>query len=86
MSTFDPRVVIDTGGILPVNLAKGRIAEGSANLPGPLLVSAFGVPCLPRSELEPSARRPLFMYLDDFQSFATLSLTGMIGTLTATQA
>ena len=80
-SSFDLRQLMDSGGVLLVNLAKGKIGEGPANLLGSLLVSSIGLAGLSRAELSAEKRRPFFVYLDEFQTFASLSLGGMLSEL-----
>lgn len=80
-SSFDLRRLMDTGGILLVNLSKGRVGEDVAALFGALLVSAIGLTALGRAEQPEPERRPFFLYLDEFQSFTTLSLAGMLAEL-----
>jgi DNA helicase HerA-like ATPase len=80
-SSFDFRRLMDSGGVLLVNLSKGKIGEGPASLLGSLLVASMGLAGLSRAELPAEERRPFFLYLDEFQSFATLSLAGMLSEL-----
>ncbi len=80
-SAFDPRRVMDEGRILLVNLSKGKIGEDSARLLGALLVSRIGVAALSRADAPAEMRRDFFLYLDEFQSFTTLSLAKMLSEL-----
>src|SRR5438034_5874068 len=80
-SAFDLRQVIDEGKILLVNLAKGKIGENAAALLGALLVSKLGLAALSRADVPEENRRDFFVYLDEFQSFTTLSLAGMLSEL-----
>jgi hypothetical protein len=80
-SSFDLREVMNTGKILIVNLAKGRIGEGPASLLGALLVARMGLEGLGRAEQDPASRRDFYMYLDEFQTFATESLANMLSEL-----
>lgn len=80
-SSFDVRSVIDEGKILVVNLAKGRIGEDTAGLLGALLVSRLGLAGLSRADTLEEQRRDFFIYLDEFQSFTTLSLATMLSEL-----
>ncbi len=80
-SSFDLRDVIDQGKILLVNLAKGRIGEGPASLLGSLLVSSLALTALSRADVPEEKRRPFFCYLDEFHTFATLSLASMLSEL-----
>lgn len=78
---FQMRVVMDEQKILLVNLAKGRIGEDTAGLLGALLVSTIGVAGLSRADMEEEARKDFYVYLDEFQSFSTLSLANMLSEL-----
>jgi energy-coupling factor transporter ATP-binding protein EcfA2 len=80
-SSFDLREVMDQGKILLVNLAKGRIGEGPAALLGSLLVSHLSLMGLERADQEAARRRDFYLYLDEFQTFATLTLATMLSEL-----
>jgi len=80
-SSFDLRRVMDEGKFLLVNLAKGKIGEDSAALFGALLVTSIGLAALSRSDHPEKDRRDFFLYLDEFQSFTTLSLASMLSEL-----
>jgi len=80
-SSFDLRQVMDEGKILLVNLAKGKIGEGPASLLGSLLVSHLSLAAFSRSAVPQEDRRDFFIYLDEFHTFATLSLATMLSEL-----
>src|SRR5205823_5049800 len=80
-STFQPREVMDGGKVLLVNLAKGKIGEAPAMIFGGLLVTMLGLAGLSRADTPQEVRRPFFMYLDEFQTFTTLSLVNMLAEL-----
>jgi type IV secretory pathway TraG/TraD family ATPase VirD4 len=80
-SFFDFRRLMDSCGVLLVNLSKGKIGEGPASLLGSLLVASIGLAGLSRAELPSEKRRPFFVYLDEFQTVGTLSLAGMLSEL-----
>ncbi|HUZ45941.1 MAG TPA: type IV secretion system DNA-binding domain-containing protein [Terriglobia bacterium] len=80
-SAFDLRRIIDEGRILLVNLAKGEIGEDGAALLGALLVSRIGLAGLSRTDVPENERRDFYLYLDEFQSFTTLSLANMMSEL-----
>ena len=80
-SAFDLRQVMDKSRILLVDLAKGKIGEDSAGLLGALLVSRIGLAALSRGDVVEQSRRDFFVYLDEFQSFTTLSLANMLSEL-----
>lgn len=75
------RRLMDEGGILLVNLARGRIGEDSALVLGSLLVSTLGLAAFSRAELPECERRPFFLSVDEFQSFTTLSFATMMAEL-----
>ena len=72
---------MDEGKILLVNLAKGRIGEDVAALLGAMLVSRMGLAALSRTDAQEDDRRDFYVYLDEFQSFTTLSLANMLSEL-----
>jgi type IV secretory pathway TraG/TraD family ATPase VirD4 len=75
------RQVMDSGKVLLVNLAKGKLGEDSAALLGAMLVSQIGVMGLCRADSPEGIRRDFYLYLDEFQTFSTLSLAGMLSEL-----
>lgn len=75
------RRIMDDGQILLVNLSRGELGEDSSNLLGSLLVTTLSLAAFSRAELPVAERRPFFIYLDEFQSFTTHSVAGMISEL-----
>ncbi len=75
------RKIMDEGKILLVNLAKGKLGEDSAGMLGALLVTTLGLAGFSRADLEPAARRHHWVYMDEFQSFTTLSIANMLSEL-----
>lgn len=75
------RKIMDQGGALLVNLAKGRIGEDSANLLGSLLVSTIALAAFSRADLAASSRRPFALFIDEFHNFTTLSIATMAAEL-----
>ncbi|MCU1231001.1 MAG: hypothetical protein JWO97_3885 [Acidobacteria bacterium] len=80
-SSFEPREVMDRGGVLVVNLAKGKIGEAPAMLFGSLLVSALAMAGLARADTNAAFRRDFVIYMDEFQTFTTLALATMMAEL-----
>ena len=72
------RSMMDVGGILIVNLAKGRLGEDSANILGSIMVATIGLAALSRAESPIEDRRPFFLYVDEFQTFTTLAFANMM--------
>jgi type IV secretory pathway TraG/TraD family ATPase VirD4 len=79
--SLDLRRIMDEGKVLLVNLSKGRLGEGPAMLLGSLLVAHISLHGLARAELSEERRRDFFLYLDEFQTFATKNLTAMLSEL-----
>ena len=77
-SAFDLRRVMDDGKILLVNLAKGKIGEDASSLLGALLVTKIGLTALSRADIPEERRRDFYLYMDEFQNFATLSFANIL--------
>jgi type IV secretory pathway TraG/TraD family ATPase VirD4 len=75
------RKLMDDGKILLVNLAKGKLGEDSAALLGGLLVTTIGLAAFSRADIPEKDRRAHWLYVDEFQSFTTLSLANMLSEL-----
>jgi type IV secretory pathway TraG/TraD family ATPase VirD4 len=75
------RKLMDEGKILLVNLAKGKLGEDSASLLGGLLVTTIGLAAFSRADISEHNRRAHWLYVDEFQSFTTLSLANMLSEL-----
>ena len=75
------RAIMDGGGVLLVNVSKGRLGEDSALILGGLIVSTLGLASYSRAEADTDRRRPFFIYMDEFQNFTTLMLANMMSEL-----
>ena len=71
-SSFDIRKIMDEGKILVVNLSKGLIGEDNAGILGSFLVTKVQLAAMSRSDIpRVEDRRPFYLYVDEFQNFAT---------------
>ncbi len=70
-SAFDFRKVMDEGKILLVSLSKGKIGEENASFLGLILVPKILVAAMSRQDIPEEKRRDFFLYVDEFQNFAT---------------
>ena len=70
-SSFDLRKVMDEGKILIMNLSKGRIGEENSNFLGLILVPKILNAAMSRSNMPMEARKDFYLYVDEFQNFAT---------------
>lgn len=75
------RPLMDEGGALLVNLAKGQIGEDNAALLGGILVSTIGLAALSRADAPPEKRPPFFLHADEFQTFTTLAFANLLSEL-----
>lgn len=75
-SSFDIRKIMDEGKILVVNLSKGLIGEDNAGILGSFLVTKVQLAAMSRSDIpDVKDRRPFYLYVDEFQNFATDSFS-----------
>ncbi len=79
--TLHFRRIMDRGKVLLVNLSKGRIGDDAASLLGGLLVTTLGLAAFSRADTPERDRRDFFLYVDEFQSFTTLSVANMLSEL-----
>ena len=77
-SSLDLRRVMDEGRVLLVNLSKGRIGEDGSTLLGSLLVTGIQLAAMGRAEVPEAERRDFFLYVDEFQNFATESFATIL--------
>lgn len=70
-SAFEFRKIMDEGKILLVNLSKGKIGEENASFLGLILVPKILVAAMSRQDIPMEQRRDFFLYVDEFQNFAT---------------
>ena len=78
-STFNIRQIMDEGKILIVNLSKGLIGEDNASILGSFLVTKIQLAAMSRSDIpDIKDRRPFFLYVDEFQNFATDSFATIL--------
>jgi len=71
-STIDFRKIMDEEKTVLINLAKGVLRTNSFLL-GALFVAKIQMAAMSRVDLLPSARNPFYLYVDEFQNYATLS-------------
>jgi hypothetical protein len=72
------RRIMDFGGVLLVNLAKGRLGEDSASVLGGVIAATIGLAAMSRADHPSGCRRPFHVYIDEFQTFTTLSFVNML--------
>ncbi len=70
-SAFNFREVMDNQKILLISLNKGRIGEENSSFLGLILVPKLLVAAMSRQDMEQKDRKDFFLYVDEFQNFAT---------------
>lgn len=77
-STLDLRFAMDTGKIVLVNLSKGKLGEDNSAFLGSMLVTKFQIDAMSRADIPESERRDFYLYVDEFQNFATASFATIL--------
>lgn len=77
-STIDMREIMDDGKILLLNLAKGRIGEDNAGLLGAMMITKLQLAAMSRIDIPETDRKDFFLYVDEFQNFATESFASIL--------
>ncbi len=70
-SGMDLRKIMDEGKILIVNLSRGQIGEDNAAILGAMMVTKIQLAAMGRANVPLDQRRPFYLYVDEFQNFAT---------------
>ena len=70
-STIDFWDAMNSDKIMLFNLSKGKIGTDNANLLGALIVSRIQFYALQRAHIPYEQRKPFYLYVDEFQNFAT---------------
>jgi CxxC-x17-CxxC domain-containing protein len=77
-STIDLRQVMDGGKILLLNLSKGRIGEDNSALLGAMMITKLQLAAMSRVDIPEETRRDFYLYVDEFQNFATESFANIL--------
>lgn len=77
-SSFNIRQIMDERKILIVNLSRGIIGEDNAALLGALLVTKMQMGAMSRADIPAEDRVPFYLYVDEFQNFATDSFATIL--------
>lgn len=71
VSAFDFRKCMDEGKILLINLSKGKLGEENSSFLGLVLIPKILMSAMSRQEVAEDKRRDFYLYVDEFQNFAT---------------
>lgn len=77
-STINFDEILDQQKILICNLAKGKLGEDTSEVLGIMIVAKIQLASLRRARMNAALRTPFYMYVDEFQNFATPSFIQML--------
>jgi hypothetical protein len=77
-STIDFDDIINSGKILICNFSKGLLGEDTAELFGITVLAKLQLASLRRARITQAKRQPFYLYVDEFQNFATQSFVQML--------
>ncbi|MFA6485860.1 MAG: type IV secretion system DNA-binding domain-containing protein [Candidatus Magasanikbacteria bacterium] len=77
-SRINIREIMDTRKILIMNLSKGRIGEDNSRLLGGMLITKIQLAAMERVDTPEKDRKDFFLYVDEFQNFATESFSNIL--------
>jgi hypothetical protein len=77
-STIDFDDIINSGKILICNLSKGLLGEDTSELFGITVLAKLQLASLRRARMLQTDRKPFYLYVDEFQNFATASFVQML--------
>jgi len=72
-STIQLDEIMNNGMIMLCNLSQGRLGEDNSSLLGAVLITKFQQAAMRRVEIPKEERKPFYLYVDEFQNFATES-------------
>lgn len=78
VSKVDFRHAMDTGKIILMNLSKGRLGEDNSAFLGSMFVTKFQLDAMSRADIPEKDRRDFYLYVDEFQNFATESFATIL--------
>lgn len=77
-STIDIFGAMNSGKILIVNVSKGKIGEDNSALLGAMLITKIQLAAMERVRIPEEERRDFYLYVDEFQNFATDSFASIL--------
>jgi len=77
-STINMRNIMDEQKILIIDLSKGRIGEDNSRLLGALIITKIQLAAMSRVDIPENDRKDFYMYVDEFQNFATESFANIL--------
>jgi CxxC-x17-CxxC domain-containing protein len=77
-STIDIFDIMNEGKIFLVNVSKGRIGEDNSALLGAMIITKIQLAAMERVRIPEEERVDFYLYVDEFQNFATDSFAGIL--------
>jgi hypothetical protein len=77
-STIDLREVMDKQKILIMDLSKGKVGEDNSALLGAMIVTKLQLAAMSRTDVPEKERKDFYLYVDEFQNFATDSFATIL--------
>lgn len=77
-STIDMHDIMDNGKVLIINVSKGKIGEDNSALLGAMLITKIQLAAMDRAKVPEEKRRDFYLYVDEFQNFATESFATIL--------
>lgn len=77
-SNLDLREIMDGRKILLLNLSKGHIGEDNSALLGAMMITKLQLAAMSRVDTPEEQRRDFYLYVDEFQNFATTSFASIL--------
>jgi len=77
-STINIADIMNDNKILLVNVSKGRIGEDNSALLGAMLITKIQLAAMERVRIPEDERRDFYLYVDEFQNFATDSFANVL--------
>ena len=77
-SSFNLREIMDQKKILIMNLSKGAVGEGGAQLLGAMMITKMQLAAMSRVDIPENERQDFYAYIDEFQNFSTDSFAEIL--------
>lgn len=77
-SSFDIESVMNDGKILLVNVSQGKLGEDNMSLLGAMIITKIQLAAMNRVYMPEEQRRDFYLYIDEFQNFATTSFVKIL--------
>ncbi|GIW62268.1 MAG: hypothetical protein KatS3mg090_0094 [Patescibacteria group bacterium] len=77
-STINLEQIMNEGKILILNLSQGKLGEDNSALLGAMIITQMQLAAMNRSFQKEEERKDFFLYVDEFQNFATTSFVKIL--------